>query len=188
MEILRGIIEIALGRASGLQRFGATPRAVLNSLYALMVLPGISAFVMLARDEFGEALSVALILVCALLAPMIISHLLALLWKREAEWLAFATAFNWSRFAIIGVFAVMLLATMLLVQLGFPRETAANLLVIEMSFYSLWLEWFVARRTLRLSAGRALATVLMINGGTFLLLAIPNLVQRLLTGGAPGEG
>jgi len=178
VNLLRAIIEIATGRARGLERFGATPRDFLRSLYVLMAVPGISILVLMGRRGLGVALAVLLLLLCALLAPPVISHAMARLWGREAEWLRFAVAFNWSRFAVLAVFAIALMAISVLIGLGMPPESAGQVMVAGMSGYSLWLEWFIARHGLRISAGRALATVLAINVGTFLLLGVPSMIVR----------
>lgn len=183
--MLRGIFEIATGRAQGLGRFGASPHDFLVSLYVLMTVPVLSALVMMFRRGVGGGLAILLLLVCALLAPAVISHFVARLWGREALWLHFATVFNWSRFAIVSVFAVMLLVTAILIGLGVSSDSAAELLVVVVSFYSLWLEWFVARHALRLSGGRAVLVVLAMNIGTFLVLAAPGFILRALSEGAP---
>ena len=183
MNILRGIFEIATGRAQGLERFGSSPRDFLISLYVLMAVPVLSALVMVMRRGVGSALAILLLLACALLAPAVISHFVARQWGREELWLRFATAFNWSRFAIVSVFAVMLAITAVLIGLGVSRDSAAEFLVMAVSFYSLWLEWFLARNALRLSGGRAVLMVLAMNIGTFLLLAMPGQIMRFLGGG-----
>lgn len=185
MNILRGIFEIATGRPQGLARFGATPRHFLTSLYVLMVVPALSALVMAARRGVDSAAIILLLLACALLAPAVISHFIARAWGREALWLRFITAFNWSRFAIVCVFALMLVVTAVLIGLGVSRDSAAEFLVMAVSFYSLWLEWFLARHALRLSGPRAMLMVLGMNVGTFLLLAIPGLVLRVMAGDTP---
>lgn len=183
MNILRGIFEIATGRAQGLERFGSSPRDFLTSLYVLMAVPALSALVVAFNRGLGSALAILLVLISALIAPAVISHFVARRWGREALWLRFITAFNWSRFAIVSAFAVMLLMTALLIGLGVSRESAAEFLVMAVSFYSLWLEWFLARNALRLSGGRAVLMVLAMNIGTFLLLTVPGLVMRTMIGG-----
>ncbi len=185
MNILKGIFELATGRAGGIERFGTAPRDLKVSLYVLMTVPVISALVMAARRGMGAALGILLLLASALMAPAVISHVLARFWGREEFWLRFATAFNWSRMAVVTVFTIMLALTALLIQAGVPDNSAAELMVAAISFYSLWLEWFVARHGLRISAGRAIVAVLAMNGGTFLLLAIPSLISRALMGEAP---
>lgn len=185
MTLLRAIFEIATGRAQGLARFGATPRAFLMSLTVLLAVPVLSALVLGMRRGLGGALVLLLMLTCALLAPAVISHFIARLWGREALWLRFATAFNWSRFAIVCVFALMLMITAVLIGIGVSSDSAAELLVLVVSFYSLWLEWFIARHALRLAGGRAVLIVLAMNIGTFLLLAVPGLLLRALSGDAP---
>ncbi len=185
MNLLRGIFEVAIGRASGLEKFAATPRHFLLSLYVLLTVPALSALVLAAKRGLGDALSILLLLVCALLAPAVISHFIARLWGREALWLRFATVFNWSRFAIVTVFAGMLALTVVLVGVGVSSDGAAEFMVLAVSSYSLWLEWFIARHALRLSGGRAIVIVLAMNIGTFVLLAVPGLIIRLLSGETP---
>jgi hypothetical protein len=185
VNILRGIFEIATGRARGLERFGSSPRDFLVSLYVLMSVPAISALVVMFRHGVSSGVAILLLLVSALLAPAVISHFVARLWGRDALWLRFATAFNWSRFAIVSVFALMLAMTAALIGLGVSSDSAAELMVMVVSFYSLWLEWFIARNALRLPGWRAVLLVLAMNIGTFLLLALPGALLRALSGDSP---
>ncbi len=183
MNLLRGIFELGVGRAIGLGRMGGTPRDFLNSLYVLMAVPVLTALVLAAHRGLGNALAVLMVLVCALLAPPVIAHFFARAWGREALWLRFAVAFNWSRFAVVSVFAIMLAVTAILIAAGVPGEAAAELMIVAVSVYSLWLEWFISRQALRVSAGRAILLVLGMNLGTFALLSVPGVLIRAMVGG-----
>lgn len=182
MNILLGIFEIATGRIRGLARFGAARRDFIVSLSVVLAALGLATLVMAIRGGVVAALSIALLLFCASLAPAVISHVMARLWDREAHWSRFATAFYWSRFTLIGMFIVLLLLSNLLVMSGMPRLLAGDILIYAMSLYSFWLEWFVARHSLQITNTRALLTAIAINVVTFLLLATPGLIVSLFTG------
>lgn len=185
MNILRGIFAIASGRVRGLERFGAARSDFIFSLLVVMAALVLATLAIAIRRGIVAALSIALLLLCVSLAPPVIAHVMARFWGREMHWLRFATAFNWSRFALVGMFLVLLLLSNLLVISGMPNELVGSLLIYVMSIYSLWLEWFVARHTLQITNGRALLTVITINVATFLLLAIPGLIVRLLIADTP---
>jgi len=187
VNILHGICLLAIGRVRGLEKFGSGRRDFLLSLYMLMCVPAFALVATIGRYGLAPALGIALLLVCALLAPPVISYALARAWGRDMLWPRFATAFNWSRAGLVGVFAIMLVVTAFLIQMGFPREAAGQLLFSAMSVYSLWLEWFIARHGLRIGAGRAVAAVLAINGATFLLLAVPSFIAGILGAGPSVE-
>ena len=185
MNILHGIYLLATGRSRGLEKFGAGRRDFLISLLMLLCVPILAALVSIGQYGVRPAAGLALVLTCALMAPPVISHALARFWGREVLWPRFATAFNWSRAGVVAVFAIMLVVTAILIQMGFPREAAGELLLGGMSIYSLWLEWFIARHGLQISTARAVISVLAINGTTFLLLGIPSVVARMFESGAP---
>ena len=98
------------------------------------------------------------------------------LWRREALWLRFATAFNWCQWLLplLGI-ALMLLFGMAS-AVGLPQHSAGILLVLCLGAYGLWLHWFLARHGLQLSGLRAALLVATVNLGTALLVLAPRLL------------
>lgn len=184
-NILLGVTRLARGRADGLAQFGDTPQAFLASLAPLIAFPLVGALLTFAHGQAVEAVSELLATFCALLAPPVLSNLLARLWGREEFWLRFATAFNWCQWAIPAVAAALLFVVGALMQAGLPNETAALVLMLGLSGYGLWLHWFIVKHGLRLSGARSALVVLLVNLGTTALVLGPRLVG-LVTGLAIG--
>jgi hypothetical protein len=170
-SIVVGIMRLARGRADGLLHFGATREAFLVSLAPLVAFPVVGGMLMLLGDGGLNALSDLLATLCALLAPPVLSFEVARLWGREAAWLRYATAFNWCQW-------VPMFVSLLLLVLGL----LAGLLFVLVG-YGLWLQWFVARHGLGLSALRAAVMVLGVNFATVALVLGPR-VLALALGGA----
>ena len=114
-----------------------------------------------------------------------LSHFLAVAWHRDAEWLRYATAFNWCQWAIPVVAAVLLLVLGMLLAMGLPNRLAGVLAVVGVVGYGLALHWFLARHALRLSWLRALSLVVLVNVGTTLLVLLPRLVMLAAGLGEP---
>lgn len=177
-EILLGMMQLATFRAEGMSRFGATPRAFLNSLAPLVAFPLAGGVMGVLAGEGLEAVAAFLGTLVALLAPPVLSELFAARWGREREWLRYATAFNWSRWVMLLALAVALaLVAVLAAGLGQRTVTAALALV---AVYGAVLDWFIARVGLALVWWRAVVLVLGVNVGTAVLFIAP----RLLAGWA----
>jgi uncharacterized membrane protein YphA (DoxX/SURF4 family) len=175
-NLLLGVLRLARFDAAGLAEFGATTQAFLASLAPLIAFPLVGAGLMLLRGGGLDAVAGFLATLCALLTPPVLSQLLALLWRREPEWLRYATAFNWCQWVIpVAAVAVLLLAG-LLVTMGLPNRVGALIVVLVLLSYGLALHWFIARNGLRLSAVRAAILVLVVNFGTALLVLAPGLL------------
>ncbi len=182
-NILRGVWHLAFGRADGLAQFGQTPQAFLASLAPLLAFPLVLAGLVAAEGRGLAALYRLLATACLLLAPPVLSHLLARFWDREPYWLRFATAFNWTQWAIPVAASVLLLAMDALIALGLPHEAAGLLMPYGLFVYALWLHWFLMRHGLQLSPLRAFIGVLLVNLGTGLLFIGPGLIRLLLVDG-----
>jgi hypothetical protein len=174
--VLLGIARLARGRADGLAQFGHTRQAFLGSLAPLLVFPLVGSGLMLAQGGGLAAAADMLAAFCALLAPAVLSHVLARLWDREGLWIRFATAFNWCQWAIPAVAAALLLVLGVLMQMGLPNQVGGMVAVLSLTGYGLWLHWFLARHGLRLSAWRAIALVVAVNLGTAALAVGPRLL------------
>jgi hypothetical protein len=185
-NILFGIFRVATGRADGLAQFGDTPEAFLGSLAPLMAFPLVGTLRMLLQGEGWAALSGLLVILCALLAPAVLSYEVARRWGRAAAWARFAVAFNWCQWAIPIVAGLLAMATAIVAMLGVPAELALGMFVGGLSAYGLWLHWFLARRGLDLSPGRAALLVVGVNFGTVLLVLGPALLVQGFGGSMAG--
>lgn len=175
-SIPRGILLLARGRADGLSQFGDTPPAFLASLAPLIAFPLVGAGLMLAQGDGLPALTALLSTFCALLAPPVLSHELARVWRREEQWLLFATAFNWCQWAIPVLAAVLLTLAYPALAAAMSTETAGIVTIAAIASYALWLHWFLARHALMISGLRAALLVLLVNTGTVALVLGPRLL------------
>ena len=173
---LLGIVRLARFDARGIAEFGNTTQAFLASLAPLIAFPLVGAGLALMRGGGLDALVNFLATLCTLLAPPVFSHLFATAWRRDDDWLRYATAFNWCQWAV--PVAAMLLLTLAgaLIGFGLPNRIAALLAIGGVGLYALALHWFVARAGLRLSILRAVVLVLGVNIGTAVLVVIPLLL------------
>lgn len=180
--VLLGIAWLVRFRARGLALFGNTPQAFMNSLAPLLAFPLVGGLLRLIEGAPREALADVLASVVALLAPAVLSHAIASLWRREALWLRYAVAYNWCQSAmtlatlLVGAFTAVAAAS-----LGW--DAAQALVKAALAFvliYWLVLGWFLAWRGLQLSAGRAVLFVLLLNIGVAALMIGP-LVAMLAT-------
>lgn len=176
LRILTGILRLARGRAEGFGHFPDSPQGFLTSLAPLLAFPLAGSVLMLAGGEGGAAVADLLATVCAVLAPAVLTHALARLWGREAPWLRFIIAFNWCQWIIpVAATAVLALAG-IAIQLGLTTSTAAILAMGLLGGYGMWLHFFLARRGLGISPGRAALLVIVVNLGTVLLVIVPRLL------------
>ena len=179
-----GILLLARGRAEGLREFGYTVQAFLSSLAPLVAFPLVGYLLLAlqgggpARDG-GEAGALADLLgtVCALLAPAVLSFELARVWRREALWLRYATALNWSQWAIPVLASALLLVAYPVLAAALSARLALGVVGILIGGYALWLHWFIARHGLSLSRLRAVILVVTVNLVTGLLVLGPRLLM-----------
>lgn len=184
-NILLGVVRLATGRADGLAQFGSTSQAFLTSLAPLIAFPLVGTALLIANGGGLPALSDLLATLCALLAPPVLSWWLARLWRREALWLRFATAFNWCQWAIPVMASILLVVLGLLMAVGLPNHVAGIVAVLGLVSYGLWLHWFLARRGLGLSIARAVVFVLCVNLATAALVVGPRVLTVLIS---PDQG
>jgi hypothetical protein len=176
LRILTGIVRLARGRVEGFDHFSATPQGFFGSLAPLLAFPLVGSMLMLAGGAGRAAITDLLTTVCAVLAPAVLSHALARRWGREAPWLRFITAFNWCQW-VIPVAALLVLAIVgVAIRMGLPANAAAILAMILLGGYGMWLHYFLARRGLDISPGRAALLVIVVNFGTVLLVIVPRLL------------
>lgn len=173
-----GILLLARGRADGLRQFGGTPSAFLASLAPLIAFPLVGGVLMLVQGGGFAAVSDLLATLCALLAPPVLSYELARWWKREPQWLRFATALNWCQWVIPLLASVLLMLVYPLLLTVMPLQAAGGTVIFAVAGYGLWLHWFVARHALMISRLRAVLLVVGVNLGTGLLALGPYLASQ----------
>jgi hypothetical protein len=180
--MLRGIFELGTGRTSGFARFRVSPRDFRISVWVLLAVPILLSVILAGRDGVTSGLAILAAVLCALLTPPVVSHALAQLWQREEYWLRFAICFNWARLALTVVYAVLLMIASLLIAGGQPARGVAGIIQPVMVGYTLWLDWFLVRHGLQVSAWRAVFGVLAMNVATFVTVFGPLLITGALTG------
>jgi hypothetical protein len=188
--IYKGVFLLATGRAAGMDYFASAPERFVASLAPLVLLPlfaaGLFGFGLLANGTGQAALVDSLGSVCAMLVPPVLSFEIAARWGRGALWLRFATAGNWCQWALVPVVAVLALLVGALGAIGLPDGVATVLLVASAYGYGLWLNWFVARVGLDLSARHAALLVAGVNLVTVALVFVPRLLVLALGGSLAG--
>lgn len=95
-------------------------------------------------------------------------------WGRAALWPRFVVAWNW--ISVVQYLAQLILAVP--VMIGLPVVLAQGLTLAVVG-YSLWLEWFMARKVLGISGGRAVGLVVL---DLSLGLLVAGFVHRLSLG------
>lgn len=183
-QVVPGILQLALLRAEGIRQFGDSRQCFLNSLAPLLAFPLVGAVLDLLSGAGPEDLAALLAGLVALLAPPVLSERMAWLFGRQPDWLRYATAFNWSRWAMLLALGGGFILMAMLAALGIAERTAVMLGLFAVLTYSLVLDWFVARVGLRLSAWRAALLVGVVNTGAALLSVGPHLLFGVPPGGS----
>jgi hypothetical protein len=173
----RGFLLTVRGKPDGLRYFPNSVDSFLASLAPLVAFPLVGAIIAGLAGRGVEALSDFFAAIAAVLAPIVITYELARWWNREAAWLRFATAFNWCQWALPAGAAMLLVMAAILTGLGMPAEVAAPAVVAAIAGYGLWLYWFLLRHGLRISAGRAILGVIVLNVVTASIIIGPHLLS-----------
>jgi len=175
-RILRGVLQLGRGDAQGLEAFRNTPEALLSA-----IAPSVALFLVIGLSQLGQKLDAVqmtkvMILITALLTRLVVSQLAAKFWKREALWLRYATALQWSSWLplVLSLFALSLVELVMPGRASTPAGLAGVMLGVEL--YELWLGWFIARKALQISGGRAAALVVLINLSVAILYVIAALL------------
>jgi hypothetical protein len=181
VRVLRAIVLCARGRPEGIAMFGSTPPAFLASLAPLIAFPLVATLTSLTSHRgSAEMLSdVAVFLQAfdALLALPVVSHALARHWGREEAWLRYATAANWCHWLLEAAFILAIFAAALLAAVGLPGNVLLGPLLLAAAVYSLWLQFFLARRGLGVRRGQAWVLVILGNVVAAALIAGPALLR-----------
>lgn len=175
-SVLVGMLRIARGRADGIECFGTGPQAFLSSLAPLIAFPLVGTVLAVFSEGPRRALAGFAMTLCALLTPAVVSYELARIWKRADAWMRFATAFNWCEWILPALACLIMVPLSVAISAGMTENVASVLLVGCLGGYGLWLQWFLARSSLSLSAFRAVAMVVLVNLGTAVVVAGPRLL------------
>jgi hypothetical protein len=181
----RGVLRLALLRADGIGQFAASRRSFLVSMAVLIAFPAAGCLLSLLSGEGLEALTALLGTLVGLLAPPVLSAQMARFWGREREWLRYAIAFNWTRWAMLLALLLALMLMAMLAAAGLTQSAAVAVGVFAVAAYGVVLDWFVARVGLRLDGWRAAGLVVVVNVGSALLFLGPRLLAGLPQGPAP---
>jgi hypothetical protein len=179
-SVLRGMGLIARGRAEGLNCFRDTPQAFLLSL-----APGLGLLLGAIIEGFAEGTGMSAIdeipgTLCVLLAPAVLSYELARFWGREAFWNRYIVAFNWCQW-LLPMIAFVLITVVTLAQIaGVDGQAGIRVLLVCLAGYAVWLNWFLARHGLALTAWRAVGLVAAVNLGTIAIVFGPTLLAAHL--------
>ena len=175
-QVLVGILRLASLQAEGMAEFGNSRHAFLNSLAPLVAFPLVGGLLGVLSGGGLEAVDALLGTLVALLAPLVLSEVLARVWGRNADWLRYATAFNWTRWAMVLALGGALVVMGALVTAGMDPQAALALSLSMVGGYSMVLDCFVARVGLRLTWWRAALLVLTVNAGSAALFLGPHLL------------
>lgn len=175
-SLLRAIARVAMGKPDGIQQFPGTVQGFLTSLVPLLAFPVAGTILLLQQGGGLAAIAGLLATITVLLAAPVLSYEFARLWRREAYWLRFATAFNWCQWLLPLLAAILLVVLSVLQEGGLSPAAATDLLVLGIGAYGLWVHWFLARHGLALSPLRAIMLVLGVNVATALLVLLPRLL------------
>jgi hypothetical protein len=174
------MVLIARGRAQGLNCFRDTPQAFLLSL-----APGLGLLAAAVVEGFAEGRAMSAIdeipgTLCVLLAPAVLSYELARFWGREAFWNRYIVAFNWCQW-LLPMIAFVLIAILTFAQAaGVDGQGGIRVLLVCLAGYAVWLNWFLARHGLALTAWRAVGLVAVVNLGTIVIVFGPTLLAANL--------
>ncbi len=182
-QVVRGVALLACFRRAGFAELGGTAQDVLASLAPLLALLIVSAVLHAANGIDPQWAAWVLAALSVLLLPMVVSEWLARLWGRTAAWGRYVAAFNWCQWAVTFAAVAALLAANLLAAVGLPRPLAAGAALLAIVVYHLALQWFLARRGLELSSGRATLLVVAVEVLTVGLLLLFLRLDGGLTGG-----
>lgn len=179
-NILRGILLLARGRATGIAEFGNTSDALAASLAPLIAFPLVGSAMIAMNGQPALAGLAFLSRLCGVLVLPVITQFYAKLTGRQEFWLRTATALNWSFWILIPILLVAAFLGAMLVTTGLSEIRAEEIVIVLLAAYMLWLHWFIVRTGLRLSVWLAVGLVLSTNCAIGLLTFGPDLVDLIL--------
>ncbi len=169
---LLGLFLLGRGRPEGLAHFDASVQGFLASLAPWIAFALVDGFItVLGHHPATGALEIA-ILLCFVLSPAVISEALTLAWRRDAQWLRFATASTWCEWLMPFVFTIGWLLASLLVTVGLPSKAALAVFACGVVAYWCWLHFFLARAALGVSRLRASVLVVALVAGNMAIVGV----------------
>lgn len=163
---IRGMFMLGRGKREGFHEFSNSSDSVLSALapwIALAVVVNLlPLFMMKLKDTQAIYISVSVFLVkiCSLLATVAIIHAFSVLWKNENNWKQTTVAVLWCFWVPILDCILFFLIIGLLFS-GMPNILMAlfGLSSILYIAYSLWLNWFVIKIGLQITALRSIVVI-----------------------------
>ncbi len=174
-EVLRGMGELARLQGRGVLRFSGTREGFLASLAALFLFVLASDVLQPWGGTVLAMLSLLLRGVVGLLAPLVLSELIARAFRRQALWLRYATAFNWTRWVMIAALLAAQVLIGLLIGGGLDPRLAVAIGIGAVGVYGAVLDWLIARSGLQLSFWQAVLLVVVVDIGSGVLVLLPEL-------------
>ncbi len=168
-QVVHGLFLLGTGRSEGFSRFEGGRDAFLASLSPPIAFLLVLSALLLSQRPSLPALCLVLLMLCAVLLPPVLSHLLARLWRRADRWQRYATASAWSVWLVLPVYLPAMLLASVLLQMGLGREAADRAAMLLLAGYFLWLQWFMAWKGLAIGRFKAVLTVLALTAGSSLL-------------------
>ena len=154
-NVVQGLVLLGRGREEGLRHFEGTPQGVLSGLAPWIAFLLVGGAMLVLRDHPLAGADLSALSLCSLLLPPVLSEILARVWRREAQWLRYATASLWCAWLMPLAYLVGLLLASVALAAGLPQKAAPYALCIVLGGYWLWLHFFLARAGLQLTRTRA---------------------------------
>ncbi|WP_342356278.1 hypothetical protein [Acetobacter persici] len=175
-RILQGMLLLASGRREGIGCFQGTPDSFGAALAPQLALLLVGIFQASMQADKVLGFTKLLLSLCVVLLPAVISHFYAHKWGRDALWLRYITAATWCGWVVvlISLVATVLAGLLFPPLLHQPGFMAA--LMVTVSVYEIWLQWYVARVGLGLSRGRAVLMYVSVLAATLVLYGLAALL------------
>ena len=181
-QVIYGLFLLGTGRSEGFACFEGGRDAFLASLSPPIAFLLVLSALLLSQRPTLPALCLVLLMLCAVLLPPVLSHLLARLWRRADRWQRYATASAWSVWLVLPIYLPAMLLASVLLQMGLGHDAAGRAAMLLLAGYFLWLQWFMAWKGLAIGRFKAVLTVLALTAGSSLLAVAlqPLLAQVML--------
>ncbi|WP_255030698.1 hypothetical protein [Acetobacter persici] len=175
-RILQGMLLLASGRREGIGCFQGTPDSFGAALAPQLALLLVGIFQASMQTDKVLGFTKLLLSLCVVLLPAVISQFYAHKWGRDALWLRYITASTWCGWVVvlISLVATVLAGLLFPPLLHQPGFMAA--LMVTVSVYEIWLQWYVARVGLGLSRGRAVLMYVSVLAATLVLYGLAALL------------
>nr|WP_298796031.1 hypothetical protein [uncultured Acetobacter sp.] len=175
-KILQGMLLLASGRREGIGCFQGTRDSFGAALAPQLALLLVGIFQAAMQPGKVMGFTKLLLSLCVVLLPAVVSQFYARKWGRDALWLRYITAATWCGWVVV----LISMAATLLAGLLFPavlqQPGFMGSLMLTVSVYEMWLQWYVARVGLGLSRGRALLLYVSVLGVTLVLYGLAALL------------